>query len=117
MKELRKAKYLANKCSRVAHKMIMTQKKNELKFYEEKKAIFARIDGIERAWKRAGRPGTGTWLQRVWKAELEIEKKRVLMLQEMVVAKDSEMNKLAHIGLYWKAFADRRARKLCVRGR
>lgn len=111
MKELRKAELLSHKTARVAHKMIMTQKKRQLKFYEEEKAIFARIDGIERAWKRAGRPGTGTWLQRVWKAELEIEKKRVLMLQEMVVAKDSEMEKMAAIGLYYKALADRQKRK------
>ena len=106
MKELKQAKYLAHKYSRVANKMKHTQKMNQLKFYyeyEDKKAIFARIDGIGRAWKKAGRPEISTHLERVWKAELEIEKKRVLMLQEMVplvVAKDSEMNKLAHIGLY-----------------
>ena len=91
--------------------MFMTQKKNELKFYEQEKAIYARIDGIERAWKKAGRPGTGTWLQRVWKAELEIEKRRVVMLQEMVVAKDSEIANMAHTGLYFEALADRQKRK------
>ena len=98
MKAVKSAAYEARKAN-VAFKQAVMMALKAKRAYEKKKGeIAARMDGIGRDWKKKGHPGISSHLERMWKAELELEKEHVaclgasvIMLDLMIDAKDAEI--------------------------
>ena len=86
MAAVKAAAYEARKALRVAEKADMSFLNDLVRYKRHKLALIARMSGISRDWIKKGRPGSVTHLERMWKAELEDEKKHVWCLQSQVVA-------------------------------
>ena len=59
---------------------------SKLKYLQYKQQAIARMTGIGRDWMKKGKPGISNHLVRVWKAELDVEKKHVWSLESQVIA-------------------------------
>jgi hypothetical protein len=88
MKAVKAAAYQARKADRIAKKAYMMFLQETDTFYQCCKALTDRGERLGKAWKKKGRPSHSNHLDKINNLLLNIEAKRVHLLQTQVVASE-----------------------------